>query len=656
MKICWNAIVKNEAARIDRCMLSLIDHVDCAVIYDTGSTDETPEKIEQFFHDYNKPCEVIRGEFVNFEQARNEALRLARSSSYDFNYLLLLDADMELKVERGIPDLNGSAYQVMQRAGSLAYYNTRVLAREAAAEYVGVTHEYLSVHRGIGLVLPEDFWCIDHFDGANRADKFERDIKLLTEAMKTDPNNERYNFYLAQSYRDLGNPHRAALYYGKRVSLGGWEEERWNAQVNYAHCLKDPKIEDEAGFVNELLEAHEMRPHRAEAMYDLAKHFREKGKNRIATIFAKVAAATPFPKDDVLFVNDYVYKVGAQEELSIAGFYDPTTREEAYRACDSVALGKHGYSGATQLARANLLHYVPHAHELMPSFWAKEIRGPQFPAGWALMNPSIARAGKAMHMIVRAVNYKITPDGRYDIDGKGSAISAENPIVTRNFILRINNGLQPETIHELSVPDFNDFPLVKGWEDMRLFSLPRGLCVSATVREANAAGRCEQWYGAINSEYKVMNSTPLLSVQEHEKNWMPIVGAGKVAQWVYQLGKVVDEHSRLIHKDCVVNAEHLRGGSQVIPFRSGFLCIVHEAGVKGDGQRWYWHRFAFLDVDYNVVKVSKPFVFHDKQIEFCAGLCVHPDGKRLVISYGVKDNSAWVATVDATEAAEFVFA
>jgi FkbM family methyltransferase len=47
--------------------------------------------------------------------------------------------------------------------------------------------------------------------------------------------------------------------------------------------------------------------------------------------------------------------------------------------------------------------------------------------------------------------------------------------------------------------------------------------------------------------------------------------------------------------------------------------------------------------------VSRPFVFHRKGIEFAAGLAWHPDGKRLLISYGIADREAWVATVDAVD-------
>jgi hypothetical protein len=44
-------------------------------------------------------------------------------------------------------------------------------------------------------------------------------------------------------------------------------------------------------------------------------------------------------------------------------------------------------------------------------------------------------------------------------------------------------------------------------------------------------------------------------------------------------------------------------------------------------------------------------VFFARQIEFCAGLALHPDGRRLLISFGVRDEEAWVATVQIEEVA-----
>src|SRR4030095_7362621 len=81
MNLCWDGIVKNESARIERCVNSLLPHVSCAIVVDTGSTDGTPHLITQLFKAAGKPVEVYNAEFIDFSQARNEALRVARASS-----------------------------------------------------------------------------------------------------------------------------------------------------------------------------------------------------------------------------------------------------------------------------------------------------------------------------------------------------------------------------------------------------------------------------------------------------------------------------------------------------------------------------------------------------------------------------------------------
>jgi hypothetical protein len=43
----------------------------------------------------------------------------------------------------------------------------------------------------------------------------------------------------------------------------------------------------------------------------------------------------------------------------------------------------------------------------------------------------------------------------------------------------------------------------------------------------------------------------------------------------------------------------------------------------------------------------RPFYFQKRGIELAAGLGWHPDGKRLLISYGVNEGEAWIATVNA---------
>jgi glycosyltransferase involved in cell wall biosynthesis len=211
--LCLNMIVRNETANLARCLGALADHIDCWVIGDTGSTDGTQDFIKSFFAARQKPGELHSFPFENFEQARNAALDCAFASHLAYDYLLLADADMELVVEdKNFRDrLEGPGYRLLQRADSgLAYWNTRLVARKAGARYHGVTHEYLDVPAGVKEFA--GVWYKDHASGSNRVDKFERDIKLLLEALEREPEKEkhRYWFYLAQSYRDAGPTPEAA--------------------------------------------------------------------------------------------------------------------------------------------------------------------------------------------------------------------------------------------------------------------------------------------------------------------------------------------------------------------------------------------------------------------------------------------------------------
>lgn len=641
MRVCWNAIVRNESARIERCMLSLIDHIDCAVIVDTGSSDDTVKKIKDFFAAHRKSVAIHHTPFENFSQARNDALDHAKRSALEFDYILLVDADMELA--GAIPQVEGQAYNIMQDAQGCQYYNTRLIHRWSKALYVGVTHEYLEIRDEVQDIDRDVLHFIDHADGANRKDKFQRDAALLSNDLARDPNNARTWFYLAQSHRDAGEWEAALAAYEKRVSLGGWDEEVFMSQVNIANCHKN--MGNSGQFVTSMLAAYNLRPKRAEPLYELAKHFREAGSPVVAGLFANEGLHINRP-NDVLFVADDVYKVGLDEEMSVAGFYNPRTKATGFSSCDFVALGKHGNDQSRECARNNLFYYVPHAAKIMPSFTSKKIDwvGPD---GWNALNPSIANIGDKLYAILRTVNYTINDKGQYDIDGKGSAISEDNPIVTKNILLALNDELAVEKAWDIFTPFADKYKCVRGWEDMRLFSRNGEMSISATVRESNGHGFCEQWYGELvpdeSGVCEVINEYGLAGINTHEKNWMPIQGTDR---WVYGLGITTDGYSTGFKEHtCPVEPKHLRGSSQVIPFGGNYLCVVHEALLTPDGNRFYIHRWVLLDCHMNVVVVSPPFVFEDTQIEFCAGLAMLHGKRQLALSYGIRDHEAHLATV-----------
>ncbi|MBI4469948.1 MAG: glycosyl transferase, partial [Acidobacteria bacterium] len=330
-KICLNMIVKDESKIIEVCLQSLSTVIDYYVIGDTGSTDDTLDKIKSFFSSHGIEGEIHRIPFVDFEVSRNQSLDLCRNSAAEFEYILLVDADMELFVEDPAfkTHLSAPAYFIRQTS-SISYYNARLIRRDAPARYVGVTHEYLDT--GPSPVRLAGLWFHDHACGSSRTNKYERDIQLLTAGLRREPDNHRYIFYLAQSYKDCGEYEQAIAWYQKRIASGGWTEEIWYSLYMLAVCYEH--LGHEAQFVERCLEAYEYRPGRAEPLYRLARHYRIGGKNEACMMLCEAARRIPYPATDSLFVEDYVYHTGIKEEMSICGFYSSSEerRQAGYDA------------------------------------------------------------------------------------------------------------------------------------------------------------------------------------------------------------------------------------------------------------------------------------------------------------------------------------
>jgi glycosyltransferase involved in cell wall biosynthesis len=314
-------IVKNESAVIERCLAAVAPNIDCYVICDTGSSDDTIDKIRTFFESRGVPGLIPRTEFKNFEQARNYALDVARDSELEFDYLLLCDADMELVVERQAfrEELTGAAYLVTQRnvLGGLAYQNLRLLPRCVAARYHGVTHEYLDVEQSKRHSF-DGVWFRDHAIGANRPNKCERDIALLTEGLRGEPDNDRYVFYLANSYFDLGVPAKAMPMYEKRIQMGGWAEEIFYSSYRIGQCLG--QLGNEAEMVARHLQTYEQFPHRAEPLHALARHYQQQSQHRLAYLMADAGSRIAVP-DGALFVESEVYEWRLTDIIAVSLYW-----------------------------------------------------------------------------------------------------------------------------------------------------------------------------------------------------------------------------------------------------------------------------------------------------------------------------------------------
>jgi glycosyltransferase involved in cell wall biosynthesis len=662
-KLCLNMIVRNEAERIERALKSVAPFIEYWVIHDTGSTDDTVEVIEKFFAGRNIPGHVTHGQFKDFSQARNDALNAARQANYDWDYLLLCDADMELVVEdtKFTEQLRGGlAYNVVQRGSGLSYSNVRFINRAATGMYVGVTHEYLDIPPAGDIA---GIWYNDHADGSNRSNKARRDIRLLRKDLRRDPNNGRSWFYLANSHKDEHSWEQAIAAYKKVVEVGSWVEEVWYSKYQMAHCYAAIGRKDK--YVECLIDAYNYRPTRAEPLWDLAKHYREKGDNNASLLFSEPGIAIPYPSD-MLFVQDFPYTTGLREEFSICGFYDDKRRERAYDMMNSLALDPKVPDFHRNMAKNNMFFCLEPLCKYMSSFSTRRIPFTP-PDGWTPMNPSIEVLNDKIYCVIRTVNYTMDEHGRYLIKSTHGEANSTNPINTRNYLAEIDDRFRIDSVKEILPPE--GFPppaydLVIGFEDTRLFAWRGGLWTTSNLREQNAEGWCEQWLAKLTENphtYQLHYTDPKVirpeGPKQNEKNWAAIVANhNHDLQFVYRLGEFLDPATgKITKRKTRYAADTLSGGTQYIPFRSGYLGVIHEAHVSpATNKRYYTHRFVYMGMEQAWTKVSRPFVFHDKVIEFAAGLAWHPDGKRIMISYGREDKEAWIATVEPQDVSDFL--
>src|SRR6187551_2206250 len=273
--ICLNMIVKNEVKVLPRLIRSVKDYIDYYVIVDTGSTDDTIELIRREMGAYGIEGEVHERPWVNFGVNRQQALELALAADKT-DWLLFIDADEELGVsdpkffEKLEP---GVSYEIEKHQVDVRYaVNHLVNIRSTVHRWAGRVHNYLLVVDGDQrLDLRKDVWIVYHHmqgaksHGVTHEEKFLRDAKVLEEELAADPNDERSQYYLAQSYRDAGKLERALEAYRKRVPMEGWDEEQFMAQLEAGRlCVELEKSEAEV--LAALLGAYNLRPTRAEPL------------------------------------------------------------------------------------------------------------------------------------------------------------------------------------------------------------------------------------------------------------------------------------------------------------------------------------------------------------------------------------------------------
>lgn len=332
-------IVKNESHIIKECLESVCKFIDYWVIVDTGSTDNTKELIRDFFAEKGIPGELHEKPWLNFGHNRSEALSLCVGKA---DYSFMIDADDYVDGVFPKEQLNDAeGYAVLMGRMEFSWWRTQVFRTDCQWKYFGVLHEYPSIDGKTPQIgkLEGNYRVVARTMGARNLnqtpiEKYAKDAELLEKALIDEPENVRYQFYLGQSYFDSQQWEKAEEAYTKRVGMGGWPEEVYYSIYRIAMCRamqNKPWVEIQQGF----LDAFNARPVRAEPLYQIARIYRLNGKPALGYIFARMAAEIPYPKDDILFIDNDIYKFGILDEIGSTAFYANKV-QEGYNACKAL--------------------------------------------------------------------------------------------------------------------------------------------------------------------------------------------------------------------------------------------------------------------------------------------------------------------------------
>lgn len=328
MKIMLISMIRNEGKNIERCYKAVEGLVDAYCVCDTGSTDNTIECVKEVLQ--GKENMIFQNTWVNFGKNRTlsflEARKYAKALGWKLRdtYGLLLDADMILKdtslrewLEKSKKEEGYLITQVKDHE-KCEYPNVRLVRLDVDWTAVGVTHEawlvkddkvkYRPIDHTKLKIDKEVCWIDDKDDGGYKADKFERDIKLLTKALEDEPNNPRTLFFLGQSNINLKKYEEAIKWYSKRIAVSPNlkdDEEAWYSHYYIAKCYYSLNKFVEMEYWG--LKAFEVRPTRLEPLFFLIRHFCDKGMLFKAFEYAYKGIQIEYPKNDIIFVEKDIY-------------------------------------------------------------------------------------------------------------------------------------------------------------------------------------------------------------------------------------------------------------------------------------------------------------------------------------------------------------
>ncbi len=660
--LCLNMIVKNESKIITRLFDSVSSIIDCYCICDTGSTDNTVSLITEYFDKKGIPGKVVVEPFKNFCHNRNFALQSCLGMS---DYVLLLDADMIFQIKNFKKESLSSAqsFHILQGNDSFYYQNMRIVKNNGLYKYVGVTHEYIDTPPGntTGGFNKDELFIHDIGDGGAKHDKFERDIRLLLDGIKEEPNNVRYYFYLANSYHDSGRFGEAINVYKKRIELGGWLEEVWYSYYRIGLCFKNMGKMDDA--IKSWLEGFNYYPERLEGMYEILQHYRIHSKHQLGNMIyqqCKQILDLNKNRNNYLFLHNDVYTSKIYYEFTIIACY-----VGVYNINNEVVLvlNNSRNDGDTNNLLSNMKFYkdllTQKSKIVIDNKTSTDVNGvnTEFHSSSSCLIPNIS--GDGYQMNIRYVNYYI--------DGGGCYLNCDRHIISTNKYIEFDKdfNIKNEKWMELKYEDRRYI----GVEDVRIFNDIESndlLFIGTGYHKNDRIGIVSGKYDIENMKLDSVEITQDFNNSGCEKNWVFIDfnnSTHVVYDWcplnICKINNETNKLERVAKRETPFIFSRIRGSSSGFKYskkidevKNGNITIdVEETEiwfvnhiVSYETPRHYYHIITVFDSSMNLLRYSAPFKFEGDPIEYCLSIVV--EDERVIINYSTWDRTTRIGIYD----------
>lgn len=329
-------MVKNEEQTIEATLKPFLDaKVRKYLIFDTGSVDDTVLIAHQLLKNANVSYQLVQEEFIDFSTSRNRTLELAEQMFPKSPFLIMPDAEWILQhvskllffCEQEITS-NTPLYLIKIHMENLAFYSARLFRTAANIRFIGAVHEVPSVVAISKIPESVYFDFKSSVQGRkNSKARWTRDLALLLNEYQADKlaPNPRTVFYLAQTYECLEQLHEACFFYSLRATLKGWDEETYMAILRLGFIAENrskvsPDLFSWETALQYYHQAFSLRPKRIEPLVRIADHYWP-DNIPLCYLYANYACQAPYPSEDILFVDKFMYDYVRFEILSRCAWY-----------------------------------------------------------------------------------------------------------------------------------------------------------------------------------------------------------------------------------------------------------------------------------------------------------------------------------------------